>query len=150
MILFHTLMYRGAWEEGACQGDRCAQVRSGFEPKFRTRQCDNPPPANGGNLCEGESILWANCPTKTCGAKSSTFTSNFLGAQTTEDMVTVPQSQPEGSSTSSSSSDVGLIVGVVLGALALLALLAAVAFCCYRRYGFAFKKCDCSAFFDYC
>ena len=135
MCLFHILACRGAWEEGACQGELCGQLRSGFEPKFRTRQCNNPPPANGGNLCDGDSVLWANCPTKTCGAKSSTYTSNFFGTQTTENVVTAPQSQPEDSS--SSSSNVGLIVGVVISALVLLALLAALACWCYRRYGLA-------------
>ena len=51
----------GAWSEfGSCS------VTCGTGEKIRTRQCNNPPPANGGDNCEGKASDDDDCNTQLC------------------------------------------------------------------------------------
>lgn len=71
---------RSAWEDGECQGPLCFKDsrRGADPPKVRTRSCTSPPPTNGGKMCEGESTVWVNCPTRTCARKGTVYSEDGM------------------------------------------------------------------------
>ena len=61
-VCFHSVNGNwGAWSEfGSCS------VTCGTGEQSRTRQCNNPPPANGGDNCEGKITEDQDCNTEGC------------------------------------------------------------------------------------
>ena len=53
----------GSWSPWSQWFPDCAYVEMGT-PQTRSRECNNPPPINGGLECEGHDLEEVNCPSK--------------------------------------------------------------------------------------
>ena len=58
--------------------DACS-VTCGGGVRERTRVCDNPPPANGGNQCAGKETEKSSCNTCACASKHETLFTSIFG-----------------------------------------------------------------------
>ncbi|KAK2580485.1 hypothetical protein KPH14_006224 [Odynerus spinipes] len=61
----------GQWGQWGPYGD-CSRTCGGGI-KRKTRECDNPPPLNGGNYCVGDRVKYKSCGTDECPAGSPDF-----------------------------------------------------------------------------
>ncbi|XP_033214669.1 A disintegrin and metalloproteinase with thrombospondin motifs 9 isoform X2 [Belonocnema kinseyi] len=61
----------GQWGTWGRYGDCSRTCGGGIKKKYR--ECNNPPPQNGGNYCIGERVKYRNCGTKECSAGSPDF-----------------------------------------------------------------------------
>ena len=61
----------GQWSEW--DGWSVCSKTCGGGQTTRTRKCNNPPPANGGVDCAGDSEETQNCNTETCPAAGNTM-----------------------------------------------------------------------------
>lgn len=61
----------GQWGNWENYGECSRTCGGGIKKKFR--ECNNPPPQNGGNYCVGERVKYKNCGTKECPLETPDF-----------------------------------------------------------------------------
>ena len=80
-------LVHGGWTEWK-PWDECPVICGGGI-QSRSRNCSNPPPANGGNDCEGEGLVSRSCNESPCPGKSSTTEISFNCYSTIQRMLII-------------------------------------------------------------
>ena len=69
-------LVNGGWSDWT-EWEACP-VTCGGGDQSRTRDCNSPPPQNGGDSCTGESTDTQTCNTNPCPSKSNTTILNII------------------------------------------------------------------------
>ena len=77
IFLFFKISVNGQW--GAWSGWTGCSTTCGTGTKYRSRNCNNPAPANGGASCPGTQIEFMSCNLQVCPGKWKMFHSCLGG-----------------------------------------------------------------------